>query len=56
MRSLRGIITREGLYLTLTALAALLGQEAQVTVAGSLELQRENQKLNYIGSLLESRN
>jgi hypothetical protein len=45
VRSLRGIITRERLYLTLTALTALFGQEAQVTVAGSLELQRENTKI-----------
>jgi hypothetical protein len=43
VRGLRGIITREGFYLTLSALAALLGQEAQVTVAGSLELQEKIQ-------------
>jgi hypothetical protein len=34
-----GVVLREGLHLALGALAALLGQEAQVAVAGSLELQ-----------------
>jgi hypothetical protein len=37
---LGGVILGEGLHLALAALAALLGQEAQVPVAGVLELQR----------------
>ena len=43
MRSLGGVITGERLHLTLSALAALLGQEAQMTVAGCLELRRRKQ-------------
>ena len=49
VRRLGGVIPGEGLHLALAALAALLGQEAQVAVARGLELQggREERRVRW---------